>query len=224
MNTILKVIIGAIFLIVFLIPGYTFFFVNQEPLQVLNSNASLSTKLYVLFRLFGLYGFTFIWSQIVLGPFRNPLTRIFGPIVLKLHITGGIFALTFATLHPLLFYLAYYLATKNAPAMALLDYLGEDRLIFGLMGMTAWILMITTVATAILRNNPWFVNKWRYIHFLNYLIFILVFIHSFNIGSDVRLEPLNTLYGFFGLTFILAVVYRVGYRRIWTLYFKKQTA
>lgn len=220
MTTLLKIILSSIFLIVFLIPGYTYFFVSGDTLKVLSGDYDLSTKLYTLFRLFGLYAFTFIWGQIVLGPFRNPLTRIFGPIVLKLHITGGIFALVFATLHPILLGLAYYLSTKDWIIWnALFNYLPDNLLMFGLFGVIAWILMVCTVVTALLRANPWFINKWRYIHFLNYLIFILVFTHSFKIGSDVRLEPLNTLYGFYGLTFIVSVLYRIVYRRIWLGYY-----
>lgn len=215
MKSILKIILGSVFLIIFLIPGYTFFVVNQGTLS----------DLYSVFRLFGLYGFTLIWGQIILGPFMPLLRRLFGPLALTLHIAEGIFAIVFATLHPILLGLAYFLATKDLFFWnALANYLPGELYIYGLFGVAAWVLLICTVTTALLRTKPWFINKWRYIHLLNYLVFILVFLHSYNIGSDVRSEPLNTLYGVFGLTFVASVLYRIVYKRIWPFLIKTQPA
>lgn len=211
MKSILKIIIGSLFLITFLIPGYTFLVVNQGTLD----------NLYSLFRFFGLYGFFFIWGQIVIGPFMPLLRRLFGPLALSMHITEGIFAIVFTTLHPLLLGIAYYVATKDIIVWnAFANYLPASNQIYGYLGVIAWVLLVCTVSTALLRTKPWFINKWRYIHFLNYIVFVLIFLHSYNIGSDVRSEPLNTLYGVYGITFVLSVLYRIVYKRIWVLMFR----
>lgn len=218
MRSILKFLIPFIFAVVFIIPGYTFFVINKDSTSVLfSSNPSSSEFLYTLFRLFGLYGFTFVWGQIVLGPFMLPLRGLFGSGILKVHRIEGIFALTFSILHPLIFYLAFLNTPKHgAIYTALYDYFGGSSLtIYGYLGPIALNLMIVTVVTALLANTNWFINKWRYFHFLNYVIFILVFIHSFKIGTEVALNPLKTLYLFFAITFLAAVGYRILYRRVW---------
>lgn len=222
MKEILKIFLLLIFVIVFIIPGYTFFLVNPEPVQTLFSTSGFSSaRIYILFRFFGLYAFTLIWAQLVIGPFMSPLARIFGAQIIRWHRIQGVFALVFATIHPLLFYTAFLLGSSSASLFsALPNYLGEGLLIYGLMGIIAWTLMVTTVITALLRNRPWMVKYWHYIHLLNYLVFILVFVHSYNIGSDVRLQPLQTLYTFFAITFTASLVYRVGYRRIYINWIK----
>lgn len=215
MKSTLKIILGSVFLIVFLIPGYTFFVVNHGTLD----------NLYSVFRLLGLYGFTLIWGQLILGPFMPLLRRLFGSLALTLHIIEGIFAIVFATLHPLLLGLAYYVATKDLIIWnSFANYLPASNQIYGYLGLIAWILLVCTVITALLRKRPWFINKWRYIHFLNYIVFVLVFLHSYNIGSDVRSEPLNTLYGVYGITFALSVLYRIVYKRILVMLLKPNPA
>lgn len=209
----LKILIPTIFFIVFLIPGYTYFIVNSDETSLLfSSNLDSTSKAYILFRLFGLYAFTLIWSQTILGPFMNPLRRLYGAVVLKIHRVEGVFAFTFAILHPLLFYTAYLSSPNNRGVLfALEDYLGKNLLIYGMLGQLALFLMACTVISALLAR---YIRVWRTIHFLNYLIFILVFVHSFKIGSDVRTELLQSLYLFFAITFLLAFSYRVLYKRL----------
>ena len=206
----LKILIGATFLIVFLIPGYTYFIVNKgDTSLIFNSSIDASSRLYILFRLFGLYGFALIWGQLVLGPFMNPLRRLFGPGVFRAHRAEGVFALIFATLHPLIFYTAYTLSANHRQIwFGLSDYFGTSNLLlFGYLGPLSWTLLVCTVLTAIFNK---YIKAWRTIHLLNYLVFIFAFFHSYKIGTEVFLQPLNTLYLFYGLTFIAAVLYRAS--------------
>lgn len=217
MKTVYKFLLATTFLIVFLIPGYTYFIVNPDTTLILfDPNTDPSSKLYTAFRFFGLYAMALLWGQIVLGPFLRPLSKIFSPAkVIAWHAFEGIFAITFATLHPLLFYTAYLLTPTHGFVLdGLHNYLGDSMYIWGLMGVTAWVLMIVTVITALLRTKPWMYKHWQKIHLLNYLVFALAFFHSFKIGTEVALDPLKTLYLFYGLTFALAVGYRLIYRRV----------
>lgn len=224
MTRFLKLFLPLIFLIVFLIPGYTFFVINQNSTQVLfQDSVDLSVRLLTLFRLFGLYAFTLVWGQIILGPFLRPLMGLYGARILQLHQIEGLLALILATLHPLLFYLGYLFSSPAIPPIqALQNYLGPDLLFFGYLGVSAYLLLLATVLSASLRNHPFFIKKWPYIHLLNYAVFVLVFVHSFKIGTEVRLDPLRILYLFYGITFVAAVIYKIGYRRIFLGVFKNQ--
>ncbi len=104
MKPILRFVLLLVYLVVFFVPGYTFFAKSSGTTEILTSGqADLSIKLFTIFRLFGLYAFTLVWSQIMLGAFRLPLTRLYGARVLKLHMALGIFTLLFASFHPILF-------------------------------------------------------------------------------------------------------------------------
>jgi DMSO/TMAO reductase YedYZ heme-binding membrane subunit len=215
-KTLYKFLLATTFLIVFLIPGYTYFIVNPDTLLILSDpNTDSSAKLYTAFRFFGLYGMALLWGQIVLGPFLRPLSKIFSPAkVIAWHATEGIFAILFATLHPLLFYTAYSLSPNAGPIPeALISYLGPTMFIWGFLGNIAWVLMVITVITALLRTKPFMYKHWQKVHLLNYLVFSLAFFHSFKIGTDVQLNPLSSLYIFYGITFLSAVGYRLIYRR-----------
>lgn len=219
MRNIVKLELGILYWVIFIIPGYTFFIATDaNRLTLFNNSTDLSTKLYVVFRLVGLYALTFLWGQIFIGSFMPVLRRLFGVFIFNFHQKQGIFAFIFATLHPLLFYIAYLNTSgSNSIQLALYDYLGEKLLIFGLLGIVAWIFMAVVVLTAILRR---FIYFWRVIHFLNYLIFILVMVHSLQIGSDVNLSPLKILYWIYAITFIAGLIYRFGYMRLWLKFFK----
>lgn len=210
MKALWQIILGSGFVIILLIPGYTFFKNNSHPFE-----------LYTLFRLFGLYGFTLIWAQLIIGPFMTPLRRVFGPKILDWHRSEGLFAFIFATIHPAILGLAYYLSTKDLRLWhALSNYLPGNLYLYGLLGPAAWTLLVVTITTALLRTKAWFNRFWRYFHFLNYLLFVLIFLHSYKIGSDTKVEPLQSLYFIFAITFCVSVLYRIAYRRIWQLWFK----
>lgn len=215
----LKVIIPSLFLIVFLIPGYVFFKANPDFFALLLSTSPNDPAIYLsIFKLFGLYAFVLLWAQIITGPFTKPLSRIYGPAkVLRWHKTQGIFTFLLSTLHPILFHIGMFFTTNNMFGFFtdLEVYLNSPTFAWTAhFGPFAWMLMILTVATAILRDHPLIFKHWRKIHMLNYVIFILAFVHSFNIGSDTQTEPLRSLYLFFGLSFLFSVLYRIVYRRL----------
>lgn len=209
----LKYSIPFIFLIAFLIPGYTYFIVNKtSTVDVLSTSSSFSVDLGVVFRLLGLYAITFVWLQIISGAFLIPLIGLYGPAIFKLHRLEGIFALVFATFHPILFYsYSTLIFGFNALPFAIADYLGNPKIIiFGYFGPVVWTLLISTVLTALLMRH---IKIWRKIHLLNYVVFLLAITHSFMIGTEVKLQPLRGLYLFFFLTFLLSFFYRVVYKR-----------
>jgi DMSO/TMAO reductase YedYZ heme-binding membrane subunit len=182
-------------------PGWIFFsqrggfsFVNGLDFKNFN---------LVLFPLVGLYAFTLVWLQVVIGSARSMLRKIF-PGVITWHRRQGVFVLLFAILHPTLLFLGvgpavYFSRTYVAPSLVPYIWLGYVQL----------FLIILTASTALLRKVTWLQKRWHTIHYLNYLVFILVWIHSWFLGSDVQTTNLKYLWWFFALTAAAGTAVRV---------------
>jgi DMSO/TMAO reductase YedYZ heme-binding membrane subunit len=212
MRPLIKISILLLYCLAFIIPGATYFTTGQAIESLTRSGSELSSQLLILFRLFGLYAFVLTWSQVMLSTLRIPLQKLFGSRIVKMHIFLGTFTLLFALTHYLMFTVANLLVGIG-PLRAISEYLGPYTL-YGYLGLTAFYLMVLTVASGLLRAHPFMQNHWRKIHYLNYLIFIFVFIHSFFIGSDTQTPHMKLLYIFFGGTYVIGVFYKWGYKRI----------
>jgi hypothetical protein len=211
MKRILQILCVCIYLSAFIIPGYMYFIVNHAGNQLVSSR-TIAGGMLILFRLFGLYAFVLVWSQLMLGALKIPLQRLFGSRILKLHLFLGPFTLLFAFTHYMLFTIGNLL-TGLGPFEAISSYLGPSVL-YGYLGLTAFYLMVLTVISAMLRSRPFVKIYWRKIHYTNYVIFLFAFVHSFFIGTEVQSQPLHSLYYFFAISYLIAVGYQWGYKRI----------
>lgn len=141
-----------------------------------------------VFPLVGLYAFTLVWAQVMLGS-NMPLLRPAFPWVEKLHRTQGVFALLFALTHPLLLVggigLAEYLK---------IGFVAPRYRIFVLLGDLQLLLIVLTAGTALLMKLTWLKKRWHLIHYANYAVFGMVWTHSWFLGSDVRATPLRYLW------------------------------
>ncbi|MFA6474947.1 MAG: FAD-dependent oxidoreductase [Patescibacteria group bacterium] len=149
-----------------------------------------------IFPLVGLYAFTLVWAQIVLGAGMWVWRRVFTWIE-PYHRAEGVVALLFALLHPILILYSYGLSS----------YL--DRIPFLYLGYFQLILLCSTVGTAILMKWKRLKHIWLYIHLANYVVFTSVWIHSWFIGSDVRFSNLKYLWMFYAITALGAVGLRL---------------
>lgn len=167
------------------------------PLYLIKDSLSFadsSDLLFLLHRILGLYAFSIIFIQIILGSGRSLLGKIFSPsLVLKTHMNTGKLALLLVLLHPTLLYLTFF--TKGDLSYVTAFMQGESLLYFA-MGVTALILILISGFVAIYRLSIG--PKWVYIHRINYLIFWLIFIHSFKLGVDVQNTPSQMIYLLYG--------------------------
>lgn len=200
-----------IFLVVLIIPAWTYFVVNDAAASLFGPNVEPAMRFFTLFRLLGLYAFTFLWGQLMIGPFMKPLGKIYGKNWFYFHRMQGLFALLLACLHPLILYVGYITLTGR---YGWLDAINAytPKFTIALLGEIALLLMLLTISSALLMRKPWMKSKWHWIHLLNYVIFVLVWVHSYVLGTEAKVAPMSWLYIFFGLTFIMALVYRRGYR------------
>ena len=165
----------------------------------------LRDSLRILFPLIGLYAFTLIFWQVMVATNLRWLTKLW-PQIINFHRYQGGAALTLAIVHPLTimigFGLATYVERSFVPASQ------ERFLIPAYLGLT---ILITTVVTA---SMAWYGARlawWRKLHTLNYLAFIFFWQHSWFIGTDTRLYPLNIVW--IGALILVAVSLIVRYRQ-----------
>ena len=163
-----------------------------------------------LFKLAGLTAFTLVGFQVLTGPFMQFWTWLYGPAFYRIHGFMGVFALAFSILHPVILYWALI-----ASGIGIIEFSKSYGAAYYL-GPAALLLMIVTVSTAasaVFLHKPLFQKHWRWIHYANYIIFLLVFIHSLRIGSDVAPadSPLRPVWWLFFLGMIAGLVYRRVY-------------
>lgn len=174
------------------------FFNDRGGLMVIPHRTLGATATYY-FPLIGLIAFFLVWTQIMIGSLR-PLWQQLFPGIVRWHRTIGIFVLLFALLHPLLLIFGIGLTSFLdlnfvAPGLVAWVWVGEIQL----------FLIVVTALTALMRRVTWLRRQWRLIHLLNYIIFCLVWPHSWFLGTDVAHTPLRYLWYWYAATFCIAV-------------------
>jgi len=167
--------------------------------------------IYNLVRLAGLTTFVLVSFQIATGPYMKLWERLYGPNFYRFHAFEGTLTLVFASLHPSL--LLLYAVVSQTPYLELVHAYPWQYY----LGPTAWFFMVITVSTAaatILWRSNRFQRWWHVIHLANYLVFVLGFVHSISIGSDVAdpLSPLRLLWYTFAAVAVAGLLYRRVYR------------
>ncbi|MBI4090210.1 MAG: Rieske 2Fe-2S domain-containing protein, partial [Candidatus Kerfeldbacteria bacterium] len=152
----------------------------------------------------GLYAFTLLWLQFVIGAARSVLRTVVHPAIITWHRRQGILIFLLAWLHPTLRFFGvgldqYFKSWGVDPSLVPYLWLGYLQL----------FLLTLTASTALLRKLPWLKTRWHTIHYLNYAVFVMVWIHGWFLGSDVRTTNLRYLWWFFAVTALAATVVRV---------------
>lgn len=192
----------TIFIIIWLI------LLSLGPITVIRNTPELSINFFQ--RMFGLWAFTLLFIQIILGAFMQKLTEKLGGWVFKFHITEGLFAYALVFSHPLLFaVLNYQTSGVFNPFYVYLGFSLKDIELFYSFGRSAFWLMTLAVVAALLRTQPWLQNNWRKFHILNYFVFFAVWYHSFKVGTDIGTFPFSFFHGPSLIIVLGIVLYRL---------------
>lgn len=187
----------ALYIAGLLLPLYVFF--HDRGGTAWLHGLTLKSDFQLLFPLVGLYAFTFVTWQVLLAANLWWLKKLW-PRVINFHRFQGSFALLFATLHPTFILVGYGISNYLH-----YRFVANPQKWWLLPAYTALTIMWLTVVTATLawygRNIPW----WRKLHRLNYLVFVLVWLHSWFIGSDTRTPLLRKVW----IIYLLAVLVSV---------------
>jgi DMSO/TMAO reductase YedYZ heme-binding membrane subunit len=198
--TVLVLYAGALIL-----PAYAFFH-DRGGTSVLNGLTG-RPLLQVLFPLVGLYAFTFVTAQVLLTTNLWWLTRLW-PRVIHYHRAQGIFALLFAITHPVFILIGFGMATFLANG-----FVQPSLTRWLIPSYTALALLLLTVATALLGWTGRRITWWRHLHKLNYVVFALVWVHSWNIGTDTQAPTLRTAWQLYLALVVLSSAGRVVHAR-----------
>lgn len=194
-------LLPLVYLAILVMPAWVFFSVRGG----VGFLAGLDGKTLRLltFPLVGLYAFTFVWAQVMLGSCMPLLRRLF-PRVETFHRAQGVFALVFALTHP-----TFLITGLGFSEYLKLEFVDARYKAFVFLGDFQLLLLFATVGSALLMKLPWLKKRWHLVHLANYAVFAMVWTHSWFLGSDVRLTPLKWLWAFYAATFAVAVFLRV---------------
>ena len=145
-------------------------------------------------RIFGLTLFTMLFVQIILGSFMRRLTEIFGGWIFKFHVLEGITIYSLVLLHITSFILFRYFAGLGLdPFYIFTDFCllckTKSELYITLGRLSFWLITTTVFAGLFRTLNPFMRIHWKKFHILNYLVFLLIGIHGFLLGTDFGYMP-----------------------------------
>ncbi|MFC1662919.1 ferric reductase-like transmembrane domain-containing protein [Patescibacteria group bacterium] len=194
------------YLIILILP---FIIIDRSLPDGLRSSLNASPEIIylTLVRLFGLLAFSIIFTQIVIGAFRKFFVLLFSPLWLRIHLILGIVAVIIALTHPVLL-IMNDIRDNSLDYLWLLPDFSSQTLLWQSLGPLALYLIIITAITALLRKK---IKLWRKLHLLNYLIFFLAFFHSWNIGSDLQINWVKTVWLIYLITVTIALLYRLKF-------------
>ncbi|MDO8657474.1 MAG: hypothetical protein Q7K55_01940 [Candidatus Levybacteria bacterium] len=195
----LKILFISIYIFLLAIPLFTF--INNSGFNDLHT--------YKFIRLFGLFGITLFFIQFILGAFMIYWRRLFGIWIFKFHITQGLIAYLIILLHPIFYFLnILQFSDFKTSILSLLPGFATNADIYLNFGKLGLIFLTIAIMAGIFRTYPLISKYWRRLHRLNYIVFVLIIIHSYFIGSDSKTVPFIFLYPAFIGGLILALFYK----------------
>lgn len=138
--------------------------------------------------------FALIFQNIMTGSAGLPFYRIFKPkLVQRYHIVTGVLGFSLSVAHMVLLLLS-----------TSLSYYSKAWII----GPVALALLAVTITTALNRRR--LPRVWRRIHQVNYVIFVLVLVKAFLIGSNVRsMTSLKVVFALYAAAAACGLAYRL---------------
>jgi sulfoxide reductase heme-binding subunit YedZ len=131
----------------------------------------------VIFRAGALFGYTTLFLAILATEYVREMRKLFGKPFLQVHHRLALAGLFLIALHPL----TYALSTNSLSV--LVPIWSPLSSFFTWAGRPALYLILIATSAGVIRNR--LKSQWRFIHWLNYVAFFLVFIHSRLLGSDL---------------------------------------
>lgn len=153
---------------------------------------------YIFSKLMGLYALSLLSLQIVVGLLLPKTGRR------HFHQYLGLCSLAALLIHASLFVCAASLRSGHLALHLFLPKLFATYYEFGVsMGVIGfWVILIVVVA-GVCRLSGF--KSWRWLHYLAFPAFIVIYTHGLLIGSDTRILITNLFYGVIALTIALAL-------------------
>lgn len=170
---------------------------------------SLETLSLVVASTTGLVGSVFILWQFLLG--IRFVSRVFTKdyiSLMNLHKFLGTYGLIFIFFHPIIETITY---AEGVFFIFLPDFSTELGAAIS-FGRIAFFLLILTWITSVLLRKRWISYRvWHNLHYINYFLIPLIFIHANNIGSFLNTSPPLKLYWYILMSlFVLILIVRLS--------------
>ncbi len=161
---------------------------------VLSSAISHTQAIWLQTRLLGLLAFTTLFLTVLLGEARLLAKNKSQVTLFRYHKPLAMFSTYLVLLH---FISAVFDKYKWGKQLGFTQYLGfsfgDQWLIYLSLGTLAFYLMLLIGATSATRSIQMIgFKRWKIIHFLSYLVFLIAFIHALNLGTDVKHGVMST--------------------------------
>lgn len=166
----------------------------------------------LLQRLSGSVALFLLFVQIIFGAYRPKLSKLLGNWVMNFHIWQGRVIYVLVLIHTFSLLLFNFISKKGFdPFYVFVDFcvLCQTRKeLFYSFGRFGFWLLNLAILSALVRKDNWWRQNWRYFHILNYILFFLISLHAFFIGSDFSLRvgylgKLNLIFSIFVFAIIL---------------------
>jgi DMSO/TMAO reductase YedYZ heme-binding membrane subunit len=157
------------------VAGIILFFLLQER----------DIAIRMIVRAAGLFGYLFLSLAIVSSEYMLQMRKVFGRPFMNVHHHLARVGVVLILVHPTLIAYQFGLSAFLPVFYPFMDFLG-------LAGRPALYLIIIAVLAGVYRKR--IPKKWKSIHALNYLGFVLVFFHAWIIGTDLQYSLMQALW------------------------------
>jgi DMSO/TMAO reductase YedYZ heme-binding membrane subunit len=162
--------------------------------------------LWTIVRAAALFGYVALFWAIVSSEYMRELRKLFGRPFLKLHHSLTVAAWVLILTHPLAYVILAGSPTVLVPIFSPLSSFLQWA------GRTALYLFALATIAGLLRKS--LKRYWKYVHKLNYVAFLLVFVHAWLIGTDLSSMLLRILWVVMAAVVLLVAVHKaVGTRQ-----------
>jgi len=140
---------------------------------------------WMLLRAAALLGYSTLFLSILSSEYVREMRKLFGRPFMRVHHTLAVVGLVLMAVHPL----AYAVISRSLSVF--LPTVSTLRAFLTFAGRPALYLIWIAVLAAVARRR--IKDVWKFIHWLNYLAFTLVFVHSRLLGEDMAAGPLRLI-------------------------------
>jgi DMSO/TMAO reductase YedYZ heme-binding membrane subunit len=151
-----------------------------------------------LARAAGLLGYIALFLAILSHEYMKDMRQLYGRPYLVIHHWLARVGLLLALLHPIL------MAWLSKDPSAFIPQFGSVRLFLMLGGRPALYLILIAVAAGFLRAS--IKSFWKYLHWLNYVAFFLIFVHAWLLGTNASSGILSVIFPAMALIVLVVFV------------------
>ncbi len=165
---------------------------------------------WYLSRASALVAYFLLWLSMAFGlMITNKLARAWpgGPTAFDLHQFASLLGLAFALFHALILMGDKYINYNLAQVLVPFNSVGYKPVWVGMGQIGLYLLALVGLSFYVRKQlNP---RRWRAIHYLSFLTYLLALLHGLFAGTDSTVELLRVMYWASGALLLFLLVYRI---------------